>query len=136
MPRANAGTPTSFTYCAAGLHKPGRTYCRHCWPPRGRGKGENKNSPRRQAAWDRAWQAYELYRGEYRGDDWSIGGPRYYGKGYTEIARQLGYKDASGAWRAIHRLIALMTQQDLIESHQFPDMQAAYQAIQGKAKAG
>jgi AraC-like DNA-binding protein len=56
--------------------------------PRGRGRGESKTSPRRIEAKLRAAEAARLRVG---------------GATYAEIARRLGYRDASGAWRAIDR---------------------------------
>lgn len=77
-------------------HRPDQTYTRapcscgrELWPPRGRGRGESLNSPRRQRAQMKAIQATELYT-----QGWS----------YAAIARKLGYADTSGAWRAVQRL--------------------------------
>jgi hypothetical protein len=58
--------------------------------PRGRGRGESKTSPRRIAAKLRAAEALKL---------WADGATN------AAIARQLGYRDASGAWRAIDRAL-------------------------------
>lgn len=77
-------------------HTPDQTYTREpcscgreLWPPRGRGRGESVLSPRRLAAKLKALDALELH---IRG--WS----------YEAIARRLGYRDASGAWRAVQRI--------------------------------
>ena len=59
----------------------GRTY-----PPRGRGRGESKTSPRRVEAVLKQAVACKL---------------RVCGASYAEIAYALGYRDPSGAWRAI-----------------------------------
>jgi hypothetical protein len=56
--------------------------------PRGRGRGESKTSPRRIAAKLRAAEALKLS---------AIGAT------YAQVALQLGYRDASGTWRAIDR---------------------------------
>jgi hypothetical protein len=58
--------------------------------PRGRGRGESKTSPRRIAAKRRAAEALRL---------------RAAGATYAAIARHLGYRDASGAWRALDRAL-------------------------------
>jgi hypothetical protein len=58
--------------------------------PRGRGRGESKTSPRRIAAKLSAAEALRL---------------RFGGMTYEAIARQLGFRDASGAWRAIDRAL-------------------------------
>ena len=58
--------------------------------PRGRGRGESKTSPRRIEAKRRAAEALKL---------------RARGATYAAIARRLGYRDASGAWRAIDRTL-------------------------------
>lgn len=77
-------------------HTPDQTYTREpcscgrsLWPPRGRGRGESLTSPRRLDAKLKGLDVWELHR---RG--WT----------YKQIARQLGYADASGAWRAEQRL--------------------------------
>ena len=63
--------------------------------PRGRGRGESKTSPRRIAAKLRAADAIRL---------------RAAGATYQAIALHLGFRDASGAWRAIDRaLVATVT---------------------------
>jgi hypothetical protein len=72
----------------ARYHAPGKTYCSDCWPPRGRGRGESLYSPRRIRAKLRAQSAVRLH---------------LKGLTYEDIARTLGYKDRSGAWRAIMR---------------------------------
>lgn len=70
--------------------QPGRTYTRYTWPPRGRGRGESLTSPRRIAAKQRAAQVIAL---RARGYTWQ------------EIANQIGYADASGAYRAWQRSV-------------------------------
>lgn len=79
-------------YCvdAAGArheHRPGKRYCRACWPPRGRGRGEDLYSARRVEAALVSIKAIRM---------------RELGLTYTEIAGALGYADASGAWYAIN----------------------------------
>jgi hypothetical protein len=66
----------------------GCTYTRATWPPRGRGRGESLASPRRIEAKLRVVEVLRLRR-----------------KGYTwqQIARVLGFRDASGPWRAARR---------------------------------
>ena len=70
--------------------EPGRSYTRATFPPRGRGRGESLTSPRRIEAKQRAYRALQLWRS---------------GLTWQSIARRLGYKDKSGAWRAVRRLI-------------------------------
>lgn len=68
---------------------PGRTYTRWTWPPRGRGRGESLYSDRRMKAKLRAIEVVEL---------------RLFGQlTWEEIARRLGFRDKSGAFRAYHR---------------------------------
>ena len=70
---------------------PGRSYTRNTWPPRGRGRGESLTSPRRIEAKQRAVEAMRLY---YRDRlTWQV------------IAARLGFKDRSGPWRAVRRLV-------------------------------
>jgi hypothetical protein len=61
-------------------HAPGRRYCRYCWPPRGR--GEDRYSPRRIVAIQKAVEALRL---------------RAAGLSYERTAVRLGYRDRSGA---------------------------------------
>jgi hypothetical protein len=78
-------------------HKPGRRYCRHCWPPRRRGKGEAETSPRRIQAKLRAAKALEM----------SIGAnSRVWRDGLTwdHIAERCGYNSRTAAWLAVDRL--------------------------------
>jgi len=70
---------------------PGRSYTRATWPPRGRGRGESLTSPRRIEAKLRAAEAFRLYY-----DDCLT---------WDAIAHQLGFKDRSGPWRAVRRLV-------------------------------
>lgn len=67
---------------------PGRTFTRETWPPRGRGRGESLWSPRRVEAKLRAVQVFHL---------------RIEGHTWQEIADHLGFKDASGPYRAYRR---------------------------------
>jgi len=69
---------------------PGRTYTRYTWPPRGRGRGESLYSPRRIAA---KLRTVEVIRMRIDGHTWQ------------QIARVLGFKDASGPYRAFKRTI-------------------------------
>src|SRR5262249_38937908 len=69
---------------------PGRTYTRYTWPPRGRGRGESLYSPRRIAAKLRAYQVIRLHVAGYT---------------YEQIAPKLGFRDASGAYRAMKRTL-------------------------------
>lgn len=70
---------------------PGHTYTRYTWPPRGRGRGESLYSPRRVAA---KLKALEVVRLRIMGNcTWAT------------IAATLGYKDASGAYRAYWRMM-------------------------------
>lgn len=73
------------------LHAPGREYCRRCWPPRGRGRGETRYSIRRAQAVFRTVEALKL---------------RIHGATYRQIALTLGYADKSVAWNAVHRALA------------------------------
>jgi hypothetical protein len=68
---------------------PGRTYVKATWPPRGRGRGESLWSDRRIEAKMRALEVLKLR-------------PHMT---YAEIARRLGFKDASGPYRAYRRLM-------------------------------
>lgn len=68
----------------------GRTYTRRTWPPRGRGRGESLYSPRRMKA---KLRAIEVLRMRIANHTWA------------HIARVLGFKDASGAYRAYRRAI-------------------------------
>jgi hypothetical protein len=56
------------------------------YPPRGRGRGESTTSPRRVEAVLRQAEACKL---------------RGVGATYAAIARTVGYRDPSGAWRAV-----------------------------------
>ena len=67
---------------------PGRSYTRATWPPRGRGRGESLYSPRRIEAKLRAAKAVQM---------------RFDGYSFAAIANTIGFKDRSGAWRAIRR---------------------------------
>jgi hypothetical protein len=67
---------------------PGHTYTKATWPPRGRGRGESLTSPCRIEAKLRAAEAIRLRRR---------------GCSYATIAHLLGFRDKSGAWRAIRR---------------------------------
>ena len=69
--------------------RPGHTYVRATWPPRNRGRGESLTSPRRMASKFRALRAFQL---------------RIEGYTWRQIAARLGFKDKSGAWRAVNRL--------------------------------
>lgn len=86
--------PEGYYYCmpdACGyIHQPGRRYCRHCYPPRGRGRGEDLYSPRRAQALMKAVEATKL-RWEYE-------------LTYEQIARRLGYGSRAAAYNAIWRL--------------------------------
>ena len=68
---------------------PGCTYTRYTWPPRGRGRGESLYSPRRIEAKLRAAKVIEMRLGGHHT--------------WEHIARTLGFKDASGAYRAYKR---------------------------------
>jgi hypothetical protein len=70
---------------------PGNTFTRDTYPPRGRGRGESLTSPRRIAAKQRALEVVKLRLGQHL--TWAT------------IARLLGFKDASGAYYAYHRLL-------------------------------
>lgn len=69
---------------------PGRTYTSATWPPRGRGRGESLSSPRRVEAKLRAVTVLRL---------------RMAGRTWKLIARRLGYRDASGPYRAYRRAL-------------------------------
>ncbi len=69
---------------------PGHTYTRATWPPRGRGRGESLLSPRRVRAKLRAIEVIQL---------------RTEGHTWAYIARVTGFKDASGPYRAMQRMI-------------------------------
>ena len=69
---------------------PGNTYTRLTWPPRGRGRGESLYSPRRIEAKLRACEVMQL---------------RAVGHTWASIARATGFKDASGAYRAMKRAL-------------------------------
>ena len=69
---------------------PEHTYTRATWPPRGRGRGESLLSPRRVRAKLRAVEVIEL---------------RTKGHTWDHIARVTGFKDASGPYRAMQRMI-------------------------------
>ena len=66
----------------------GHTYTRATWPPRGRGRGESLLSPRRIAA---KLRSVEVIRLRSEGLTWKV------------IASMLGFKDASGPYRAMKR---------------------------------
>lgn len=68
--------------------RPGRTYTRETWPPRGRGRGESLTSARRLAAKLRTVEVLRLRRA---------------GCTWQEIARATGFRDASGPYRAVKR---------------------------------
>lgn len=108
MTRGGSGIFTTYrgkTYNAAGEevdpfreceHEPDQVYTRQpcscgrpLWPPRERGRGESLSSPRRIAAKLRACEVTRLH---------------IQGHSYETIAALLGYKTASGAWRAEQRL--------------------------------
>lgn len=84
-------------YLAIVDPRPGRTYVKaergqghaYSWPPVGRGRGESLCSLRRIEAKERAYQAFVL---------WSDGAT------WEAVARELGYADKSGAWRAVRRM--------------------------------
>jgi hypothetical protein len=87
------GNYDSERYCE---HTPAETYTRYpcscgreLWPPRGRGRGESLLSPRRIAAKLTAIEAMKLH---------------IQGVSYARIARSLGYRTPSGAWRAVQRI--------------------------------
>jgi hypothetical protein len=90
----------AYTPYIGCTHAPDTSYTRHpcsCgrtyWPPIGRGRGESLTSPRRLAAKMRAVEVLRLH---------------VRGASYAEIAARLGYRDASGAWRAEQRLLAMI----------------------------
>lgn len=68
---------------------PGCTYTRATWPPRGRGRGESLYSPRRISA---KLRAVEVFRLRASGHTWQ------------SIANMLGFRDASGPYRAWRRI--------------------------------
>lgn len=95
-PRPTASAYGNYDPMRACEHTPADTYTREpcscgreLWPPRGRGRGESLTSPRRIAAKMKALDALELHA---------------HGWTYERIARRLGYRDASGAWRAVQRI--------------------------------
>jgi len=67
----------------------GNTYTRETWPPRGRGRGESLYSIRRVHAKLRAIEVFRL---------------RIQDKTWQHIADTLGYRTASGAYRAYKRM--------------------------------
>jgi hypothetical protein len=69
---------------------PGRTYTQYTWPPRGRGRGESLTSPRRIAAKLRTIEVIRMRAQFYT---------------WNQIARTLGFKDASGPYRAYKRAV-------------------------------
>src|SRR5947209_3071386 len=73
--------------------RPGCTYTRATWPPRGRGRGESICSPRRIEARLRVPRILQL---------------RAQGHTWQSIARTLGYKCPSGPWRAVRRTVDRM----------------------------
>lgn len=83
-----AGVPDG-TICDA-TPAPGNTYTRATWPPRGRGRGESLTSPRRIDAKLRTIKVIEM---------------RAAGHTWQSIALALGFKDASGPYRAMKRAI-------------------------------
>lgn len=95
----SADNPGYDPYVACSHFDPRQTFThapcscgRTLWPPRGRGRGESLSSPRRINAMLRAVEVYRLrVHGEYS---------------YDLIARRLGFRDRSGAWRAERRLLA------------------------------
>lgn len=68
--------------------RPGHTYTRDTWPPRGRGRGQSLTSPRRIEAKLRAQRVIQL---------------RMQGMTWDTIARIEGFKDRSGPFRAVQR---------------------------------
>jgi len=70
--------------------EPGRTYTRYTWPPRGRGRGESLFSPRRIEAKLRTVKVIRLRAAGYT---------------WERIARALGFRDASGPYRAYRRAV-------------------------------
>jgi hypothetical protein len=61
---------------------------RYTWPPRGRGRGEDLYSPRRVEA---KLRTIEVIRMRFDGHTWQ------------QIAHALGFRDASGPYRAMRR---------------------------------
>ena len=89
------GKTDKWPYCPDGTvcdatPEPGHTYTRLTWPPRGRGRGESLTSPRRIAA---KLRTVEVIRLRSNGHTWEY------------IARALGFKDASGPYRAYKRAV-------------------------------
>ena len=92
--RKKKGTPKGAVLDCR--HQPWHRYSRFpcscgrpLWPPRGRGRGEGPNSPRRVAARQRAEQAFHLrLEGRMK---------------WADIARRLGYASKSGAHAAVLR---------------------------------
>jgi hypothetical protein len=77
------------TYGAIGVRPPKPDAAdRQSYPPVGRGRGESLTSERRMAAQLRSLEALRLRR---QGYSWKV------------IAAHLGYRDASGPWRAVRR---------------------------------
>ena len=81
--------------------RPGRTYTRATWPPRGRGRGESLSSPRRCDAKLKAIRALRMRRAGYT---------------WQTIAKSLGFKDASGPWRCVNRAISRL-EHDRMRAH-------------------
>jgi len=77
------------TFCDV-TPEPGRTYTRYTWPPRGRGRGESLYSPRRIEAKLRMVKVIRLRAAGYT---------------WERIARALGFRDASGPYRAYRRAV-------------------------------
>lgn len=80
--------------------EPGRTFTRQTWPPPKRGRGESLLSPRRVEAKLRAVEAIKL---------------RKEGMTWAKIAAHLGYSQASGAFKAVQRML---DRYDVIEQQQ------------------
>jgi hypothetical protein len=113
------------TYGHIRPHAPGCDYCRLCWPPRGRGRGESLSSPRRLAALLRARDAYRMYGG--------LPAPRWlrlrpFGPTLEQVARACGYKTKGGAWRAIHHYHDWMHQTERMQERIPTPEEAALQA--------
>jgi hypothetical protein len=69
---------------------PGNDWTKDTWPPRGRGRGESRYSPRRI---DASFKALKVMRLRTEGYHWST------------IAKICGYADHSGAYYAYWRLM-------------------------------
>src|SRR6266566_7780152 len=82
--------------------RPGRTYTRATWPPRKRGRGAALDSPRRCEAKLRTIKALQMRRAGY---------------GWPAIARMLGFKDASGPWRAVNRAVTRIEHERMRACH-------------------